>query len=96
LLVIDLQEGFEGDPVVVSVGGNEVAFDDLVTNEMTGFAGTVEFPVEPGPVVLRIDIGDGRLAVEREIEVEGDTFVGVNVEGGTPTLFFSEDPFGYG
>ncbi len=97
LLRVDLQDGFEGDEVVVRLDGAPVFHGEAVRTRMqVGVAEIVETPVDAGRHRLEIHLPQRDLAIEREIEVEGATHVGVSRDStGHLTVAVQETPFRY-
>jgi hypothetical protein len=80
MLTIDLQEGFEGDQVVIAVDDREVFRKSGVkTRHQIGLAERVRLDVAPGPRRLRVSLPDRDLQRELQIEVGGDPMFAVSL-----------------
>jgi hypothetical protein len=95
LLHVALQEGFSGEPVVVSVNDRELfRKDDVRTRTQIGRADSFE---------LTLPAGDTRIAVTARgtttpipVSLSGDQYVGVSLTPqGTIVHKLSTEPFGY-
>ena len=98
-LTVHLHEGFDDDTVILSVNGEEVIRKEHVSySPLLGYADvSFERQVDPGPVKLRVHLPERDQSASIELELDGDTYLGVSVVGGeiqfTPP---SVEPFGYG
>jgi hypothetical protein len=97
LLQIALQDGFEGDAVVVQVNGETVLDQTGVrTQHQVGAAAFVEKEVPAGAIQLRILLPERRVDETLALRVAGDTFVGLSVTPAGPIEHrISSIPFGY-
>lgn len=96
-LHIALQDGFDDEPVVVLVGGEEVLRRDAVrTDPRIGLAYAFEVPLH-GPDAVTVEVRLPRRGVEGATEVVGATAVhlAVSVRDGALVFRTSEVPFGY-
>jgi hypothetical protein len=97
-LGIHLQNGFDGDEVVVRVNGNELMRrNDVRTRRILGLAAHEEFEVGDGPLSLDVSI-PGR-GVEKHIELDeggNERYVGLSLEDGDLRVIQRSTPFGYG
>jgi hypothetical protein len=92
-LVIDLQEGFDHVDVEVRVDGDALyERSDVHTNPMTGFADSAEVSVSAGAHEIVVSVG-GAVVVRAPVVVDGNSFVGVNIDSGE--VIRSNSPFGY-
>ena len=81
-LTLDLREGFQNDPVVVRVDGREVAnMPTLSTDYSIGLAKRISTPVGKGPTVVEIECPAKGLTIQKEIEVHGEGWLTVRLEG---------------
>jgi len=96
-LRVDLQDGFDGDEVVVRLDGARIFHGEAVRTRMqVGVAEVIETPVEAGRHRIEIRLPGRDLAMEREISVAGATHVGVSLDStGRLTLAVQERPFRY-
>ncbi|HEX6745736.1 MAG TPA: hypothetical protein VF092_00375 [Longimicrobium sp.] len=82
-LKIDLREGFDGDTVLVRVGGREVYRRSGVrTNYSIGLADRVETEVGPGPVEVRVELPERGTAGGYATRPEEGTVVAVALDSG--------------
>jgi hypothetical protein len=92
-LAIDLQEGFDGEEVVVLVDGGEVLRRAVRTHPITGFAEHVSVDLAPGRHEIEV-VRRGAAPIRHEVDVAGDVHVGM--DGGSGEIVTSDRPFGYG
>ena len=96
LLRVDMQDGFDNDVVTVRLdNGEEQRRDGVTTKEQVGYAGSIEFQVEPAPVRLHVAILTKGLSDTTDLEVSGDLYVGVAVSGDRMIFQISAEPLGY-
>jgi hypothetical protein len=96
-LGIHLQNGFDGDEVVVTAGGEELMRrENVSTRKMLGLAGHEEFEVAAAPLSLHVSI-PGRGVDERiELEPGEERYVGLSLVDGELRVMKRGKPFGYG
>lgn len=96
VLRVDLQEGFDGDEVIVRVDGHEVRRDGVTTAEAVGYAGSVEVEVDDGTTAnVAVDVPTRGLGARTAAAVAGDVYVGASIAGGDLALVVSAEPMGY-
>jgi hypothetical protein len=95
LLHVALQEGFRGEPVVVSVNDRELfRKDDVRTRTQIGRADAFELTVPTG--AARIDVTARGTTTQIPVPLSTDLYVGVSVTPeGTIVHKQSTEPFGY-
>jgi hypothetical protein len=82
MLTIDLQEGFEGDQVVIAVDDREVFRKSGVkTRHQIGLAERVRLDVAPGPRRVRVSLPDKSLQQELQIDAGDDPMLAVSLVG---------------
>lgn len=98
MLAIDLQDGFDGDTVIIRVNGEErFEKENVTTMRLTGLADdTFRTQVEPGSVKVEIAVPSRNLSESFTLDVAGDTYVGVSIQGGRLQHIIRDRPFGYG
>ena len=95
-LQVALQEGFEGETVVIRVAGREVFRKDNVTTKLQiGFAESFEMNVEEGSVNLEIALPAKALSKAIDLQAKNTIYVGVSIIAGQVAYRISQDPFGY-
>lgn len=93
---VELQEGWDGRPVVVTVDGAPAARLTPRTRLQTGLADVVTLDLAPGPHTVTVRRPDDGAAFEARVDGDGDTWVGVSVSSeGTVTGRLQSTPFGY-
>ena len=95
-LAVDLQDGFHGEHVTVTVGDRVSFDDDVTTSPLTGLAGSFTVTVPAGTATVRTVMlgGDERCEVEL---APGETFhLGIALADGTISYRRSVAPFFYG
>ncbi len=95
-LRIALEEGFEGDAVVVEVNGHPVLErDDVRTRMQVGLAAQLDVPVDEGDAAVVVRLPQRRAAGRLTAHVVDRLHVGVSVRDGEVAFRTSEEPFGY-
>lgn len=95
-LSISLEEGFTGETVVVSVNGAEVYRRDHVKTKLQiGLAEQFELEVQDGPASIEVTLPAKQLSGRSDVDVAGELYVGVNVEGNEIRFRHSSHTFGY-
>jgi hypothetical protein len=96
-VVIDMQEGFDKDSVIIEVGGREVYRKEGVsTRYQIGLAGSVKADCPDAKVTVRIRVPSRGLAHDVAVDAEQPAYVGVSVtEGGALKFQVGREPFGY-
>ena len=95
-LRIALEEGFQGETVVVDVNGATVLErDDVRTRMQVGFAERLEVPVDEGDAAVEVRLPQRRAAGRLTAHVVDRLHVGVSVRDGEVAFRTSEEPFGY-
>ncbi|BBX25961.1 hypothetical protein [Mycolicibacterium alvei] len=96
-LHIELQEGWGGDLVEVSVGGKR-AYDGRPTTRMqTGYAAGVEVDL-PDPeesVTVEVRLPDRGIITRHEVSIRHETWIGLNLEGDEVRVREQPEQFGY-
>jgi hypothetical protein len=95
-LHVDLQEGFERDRVVVSVNGAEVASrPEVTTRNQIGLADAIQIDVPEGAARVTVQVPTRGLADSVDVDVAGETYVGVSIEDHRLRLRQQRQAFGY-
>jgi hypothetical protein len=96
-LCIALQDGFEGELVVVKVDGKEVfKHDHVKTKHQIGKAASFEVDVKEGPARVEVSLPLKGLAKIIDLKVSGDVFLGVSLtENNKIKHNVSSEPFRY-
>lgn len=95
-LSIALQEGFDGDRVVVRLGDAEVLNEpDLTTDVRIGLATSLEATIERYPTTIAVEVPSQNLRGQTTLEEGGPLHLGVSVIDGEVRFRWSEQPFGY-
>ncbi|WP_207513855.1 hypothetical protein [Longitalea luteola] len=95
---VALQEGFEGDTVIVLLDGAEVFYkDNLKTRMQIGKAASFDLPNISGPHELRFDLISRNTRVNIPVTVTGsDKYVGISItRHGDIAHTISDEPFRY-
>ena len=96
ILGIDLQDGFEGEPVIVQVNGVEVYRKDKVqTDYRISRADSFEIPLPEYPMTVEILLPGRQVTDMIEIRSESIRYVGISWLDGKVVFRTSEMPFGY-
>lgn len=95
-LRIALQDGFEGDPVVVKVNGKEVFKQENVkTKRQIGKAASFEVEVEEGSANVEVSLPLKNLSETIAFKVSGEVYLGVSIAEGKIEHRASSEPFRY-
>lgn len=94
-LHVALQEGFDGDRVVVTVGDSRYEFATLSTRNQIGLADEVEVEIPLGPIDVRVALPDRSLDTGAEYALRTETWIGVNLASGDLEFTWSDVPFFY-
>lgn len=98
MLAIDLQDGFDGDTVIIRIDGEE-RFEKagVTTMRLTGLADdTFRTQVEPGSATVEIAVPSRNLSESFTLDIAGDTYIGVSIQNGRLQHIIRDRPFGYG
>ncbi|MEW2480419.1 hypothetical protein AB0876_12580 [Mycobacterium sp. NPDC049093] len=96
-LHIELQEGWGGDLVEVTVGG-ERAYDGRPTTRMqTGYAAGVEvdLPDAEESVSVEVRLPERGIVARHEVSTRHETWIGLNLEGDVVRVREQPNQFGY-
>jgi hypothetical protein len=95
-LHIHLQEGFEGDEVVVDTGGTAAyRTPEARTRPQLGVAEMAEVQVPDGEVEVTIRVPGRGLTRAVRVSVVGAAYLGVSLEGNRIETRVSAEGFGY-
>lgn len=95
-LRIALQDGFEGDHVVVKVNGKEVFKQESVkTKRQIGKATSFEVEVEEGSATVEVALPLKNLSETLAFKVSGEVYLGVSIAEGKIEHRVSSQPFRY-
>ena len=96
MLHVDLQDGFDGDEVVVTVDGR-VGFHDQQVSTLTVIGRAAAFTVDTSSTTAAVDVElPGRqLRDSFQVDVTTTPHLGVSVIGGQLTHRVSSEAFGY-
>lgn len=93
---IALQDGFEGDTVVIKVNGKEVFNQESVkTKRQIGKAAAFEFEVDEGPTSVEVSLPLRNLSETIALKVSGEVYLGISVIENRIEHRVSSDPFRY-
>jgi hypothetical protein len=88
-LRIDLQEGFNGDAVVIKLDGEELYRARPVTRDQIGFADRLEAEARH-PVELEIELPERDVRQTIQLDPAESAFVGISIADGEITTSFEE------
>lgn len=96
-LGIDLQEGFEGDEVIVKVNGADLLHQTGVrTKGVLGLADSAEVDVADGPLNVEICVANRGITRNVSVDGKGDHYLGVSLQNDDLQTIVADEPFGYG
>lgn len=95
-LRIALQDGFEGDTVVVKVNGKEVfKQENIKTKRQIGKAASFEVKVEQGSANVEVSLPLKNLSEKIAVKVSGEVHLGISLAEGKIEHRVSSEPFHY-
>jgi len=95
-LEIDLQEGFDGDQVVIEINGKEsFRQENVSTKLLLGYAETKAFPLPPGETTVTISLPQKKQTTTINLNLEANTYLGVSVTPAGLEYILSDKPFFY-
>jgi membrane-associated protease RseP (regulator of RpoE activity) len=93
---IALQDGFDGDTVVVKVNGKQVFKQDNVkTKRQIGKAASFDVEVEDDAADVHISLPDKKISQTIALNVSDKTYLGVSIEEDKIEHKVSSEPFRY-
>lgn len=96
MFIIDLQEGFSGDKVVLAVDGTEVFQEEkLQTRNQIGLARQIEVDVPSGRHTVSIRFGDAPTTREFAIDTAETPFLGITLAANDIVFTPKAQAFGY-
>lgn len=95
-LCVDLQDGFDGDDVVVRVAGREVYRNpDVHTLTVISRADSFTANVPAGSVTVEVEVPSRHLQHQVVLDSARTPYLGVSLSGSTLTHRVASEPFGY-
>jgi len=95
-LEVHLQEGFEGDIVLLQVEDQDpVQQANVTTKLLYGYAAVITVRVPEGKIQLRVTLPERQLSDTVELQIPDERFVGVSLMGGKIEVVKSHEVFGY-
>ncbi len=95
-LVIHLQEGFEGDLVVIRLDGQEVFRKaEVRTRYQISRAESIDIEAPPGRHAVEVSLPDKGIKQEIAVDLEATPFLGVSLERGALLFKPSNAAFRY-
>lgn len=96
ILKLDLQDGFEGDLVIIKVNGSEVFRKENVKTRLTvGYALSFEVDIPAGNTNIEVSLPQKGINGEISIEASGPVFMGISVQDNEIIFRRSESFFTY-
>jgi len=96
VLTIVLEDGFDGEPVEVTVDGRTVIDEAGVrTDQRIGVAHAVQVPTPAGPFDVAVAVPSRSLRATHRIELPTDTSVGISILAGAVVFRSSPTDFTY-
>ena len=95
-LRIDLQDGFEGDTVVVKINNKELYRKKGVKTELTlGYADSLETEVPEGQNTIEIELPEKNIFESISLTVSSPVYLGLSVSDGKIVARQSKEFFAY-
>ena len=83
LLKIDLQDGFEGDLVIIRINNKELYHKDGVKTELTlGYADSLEAEVPEGQITVEVALPEKNIKESISLKVLAPVYLGLSVSDG--------------
>lgn len=96
LLRIDLQDGFDGDNVIVKINRKQVYRKEGVKTELTlGYADSLEVEVSEGPCMVEVALPEKDIAESISLNVFAPVYLGLSVSNNKIIQRRSETFFAY-
>lgn len=96
LLHVALQDGFDDEPVLVRVDGEEAyRVESVRTDYRISFADSFDRRVAAGEVLVEVGLPRRGLSDARRVDVGATPYVGVSRDGEEIRWRLSAEPFGY-
>lgn len=96
MLKLDLQDGFEGDLVIVKVNGSEVLRNENVNTSLTlGYAYSFEMDIPEGKINIEVSLPQKNISGKISIEISGPVFMGISVQDDRISFIRSKSMFTY-
>jgi UTP:GlnB (protein PII) uridylyltransferase len=95
-LIIDLQDGFSADTIIIHVNGDSVYHkQNIETDLRISRADSTQTQVHAGSVNLDINVPTKRLSKAVTLQVATTLYVGISIRGDTLEVRSSDKPFLY-
>ena len=95
VLTIALEDGFDGDEVIVRLDGDVVVEAEAARSDVRiGLAYALDVPRPPGDFVLDVSVPGRGLRVRHAVAA-GTTSVGISLDGDDVVVRASSMPYGY-
>ena len=96
-VMLDLQEGFTNEKVVIRLNRAVVFTSAAVTTKLLlGYAEQISIPSPRKASVLEISLPNHQIKYQIPVKANEDTYIGVSFVDGRLIHFLSAKPFGYG
>jgi hypothetical protein len=96
LLKIDLQDGFEGDIVIIEINSKELYHNEGVKTELTlGYADSIEADVPEGQCTVEVNLPKKGISVSIHLEIMAPVYLGLSVLDGKIVYRLSNTFFAY-
>ncbi len=96
-LGIDLQDGFVGDEVIITINGKEKFRSEAITTKLLlGFAETLKYQLRQGNTTITLNLPKKRLEKTIQLNLSEDTYVGISITQAGIEYSTSDQSFTYG
>lgn len=92
---VDLQDGFTGAKVIVSVDNSAVYKGTPTTNPVLGFADSFSAEARANPTTLRVQCPSQGVDISKQIDLRKGKSIGISLASGQLRLMQQERGFGY-
>jgi hypothetical protein len=96
LLKIDLQDGFEGDIVIIEINSKELYHNDGVKTELTlGYADSIEAEVPEGQCTVEVTLPKRGISESIYLTIMAPVYLGLSIFDGKIVYRLSNKFFAY-
>jgi len=95
-LNITLQDGFQGEQVIIHIGDQQVyAQPDVHTKLLLGYADFIKVSVQRGQIVVGVDLPTRDLSERIDLEIHDPLFLFISLVSSKIHYFVQNEPLGF-
>jgi hypothetical protein len=96
VIVIDLQDGFADDEVLIQAEGQEIFNEKGVNTDYSiGLAASVKFEVSEKNLIVEVTVPSRRISNSIKVDVSSTSYLGVSILDNEINYQFSDEEFIY-